>query len=107
MLKSYIIENIKLFSWIWSYRYKKTKSGIACKQVFLAAATSPQTCGFNGIKLFPLHLFVFWSLVEYFRLFAKSEGEQTLLVCAACSVSDGEDIGLEWKLLYIMCSEEC
>lgn len=47
-----------------------------------------------------------WSLVEYFRLSMKSEGEQTLLGCAVCLVSAGGDIGLEWKLLYIMCFEE-
>lgn len=59
----------------------------------------------TGLNYFLCIIFS-WSLVEYFRLFMKSEREQTLLVCAVCLVSAGEDTGLEWKLLYIMCFEE-
>lgn len=37
------------------YMYTKNKEQNACKQVLLATAAFQQTCGFNRIKLFPLH----------------------------------------------------
>lgn len=48
------IENIKLFC-AFSHIHTKHKQRNGCKQVFLDTTAFPQSCGFNKIKLFPLH----------------------------------------------------
>lgn len=84
------------YSAVFGHINTKNKEQKACKQAFLATAA--------GLNYFLCIIFS-WCLVEYFHLSVKSEREPTLLGCSVCMVSAGEGIGLDWKLLYIMCFE--
>lgn len=66
--------------------------GFYAGRLFLAAFKPPVVL--TGLNYFLCIIFL-WSLVEDFRLFMKSEREQTCLGCTVCWASTGEDLGLE------------